>query len=345
MRQARSPGIRRPLGTQRGLSLVELMVAMVLGLLITMAAAAVYLSSRASYNTIDDTTALDEKGRFALDTIVRIVRQAAWSNYAGNSAPPAGAASGPTAQAPGGGMVTTTSLSPTISGLDNCASPGQDGSLNLTCRNTSNPVNKSDVLQVRFFGSGTPANRTVPDNSMIDCSGNGVAEPQAWEDADLARGFARFYLAPDPADPTGLPQLMCDFRPRDAAGNEQTTAAVLNTVPMVSGVEVFQVLYGVDTNSDLIPDRYLSATEVQTLPTRWQTVVAAKISMVLVGDTASAASSQPPTFELFGPLYAGDGVANDARYTPSTQLQRMRRQYAVTVQLRNVATCMTCAPT
>ncbi|MGT2429875.1 PilW family protein [Cupriavidus basilensis] len=166
---------------QSGVSLVELMVAMVLGLLLTLAATAIYMGTRTNYSTIDDTTALDEKGRFALDTIVRIVRQSAWTNYAGNSAPATNPASGPIARGAWRDHADhRRGCSPTISGVDNCASPGQDASLNLSCLpGTTSPVNKSDVLQVRFFGSGTPSDRTVADNSMIDCSGNGVAEPQA----------------------------------------------------------------------------------------------------------------------------------------------------------------------
>lgn len=344
MRNARTylnPGRHR----QLGLSLVELMVAMTLSLLLIMAAAALYLTGRANYNSIDDTTALDEKGRFAVDTVVRIVRQAAWSNYAGNSAAASPGASGPPAPSPGGVMLTTTSLSPTISGLDNCGAPTQDlGSpaQNLACPAQAGAVNKSDVLQVRFFGSGTQQDRTVPDNSMIDCSGNGVAEPQAWEDADLARGMAVFYVS---NDASGMPQLMCGYRPRDAANKEILTAGTAyQAVSLISGVEVFQVLYGVDTNFDQTPDRFLSATEVLALPTTWQNVVAIKMAMVLIGDTASASPQDPPTFRLFGRLFPGS-PGNDTSFTPATLLQRMRRLYTVTVQLRNMATCTTCSPT
>lgn len=323
---------------QRGMSLVELMVALTLGLLLTLAAAAFYLTSRSSYGTIDDTAALDERSRFAVDTVVRIVRQSAWVNYAGNSG---------TGPAPGGAMQVTVSQSPTISGLDNCGAPQQDltnAAQNLACAPQTMAINKSDVLQVRFYGAGTQKDRTIPDNSMIDCSGNGVAEPAAWDNADLARGMALFYVA---NDANGVPQLMCGYRPRDAANREILAAGTpLRTVPLVSGVEVFQVLYGVDLDGDFAPDRYLSATDVLALANRWQNVVALKLAMVLVGDGASASPQDKPTFRLFGTLYAGDTAAgNDATFTPAAQLQRMRRLYTVTVQLRNMATCTSCSPT
>ncbi|MGT2429876.1 PilW family protein [Cupriavidus basilensis] len=63
-------------------------------------------------------------------------------------------------------------------------------------------------------------------------------------------------MAPDPNDPSGNPQLMCGYRARDASNKEISNTAI-TSVPIISGVEVFQVLYGVDTNNDYIPDRYL----------------------------------------------------------------------------------------
>ncbi|MNT02723.1 hypothetical protein D3C72_1372300 [compost metagenome] len=154
--------------------------------------------------------------------------------------------------------------------------------------------------------------------------------------------MAVFYVSNDAG---GMPQLMCGYRPRDAANKEILTAGTAyQAVSLISGVEVFQVLYGMDTNFDQTPDRFLSATEVLALPTTWQNVVAIKIAMVLMGDTASASPQDPPTLRLFGRLFPGS-PGNDTSFTPATQLQRMRRLYTVTVQLRNMATCTTCSPT
>jgi type IV pilus assembly protein PilW len=61
---------------QRGLSLVELMVGMVLGLLLAGAVLQVYLSTKMTFNSQDQKSALEESGRYALEVVSRDVRMA-----------------------------------------------------------------------------------------------------------------------------------------------------------------------------------------------------------------------------------------------------------------------------
>jgi len=58
-----------PIHRQRGVTLVELMVALVLGLLITGGVLQVFAANRASYEFNDGLSRLQENGRFALDTL------------------------------------------------------------------------------------------------------------------------------------------------------------------------------------------------------------------------------------------------------------------------------------
>ena len=61
---------------EHGLSLVELMVGMVLGLLLAGAVLQVYLSTKMTFNTQDQKSVLEESGRYALDVVARDVRMA-----------------------------------------------------------------------------------------------------------------------------------------------------------------------------------------------------------------------------------------------------------------------------
>lgn len=61
---------------ERGLSLVELMVGMVLGLLLAGAVLQVYLSTKMTFNTQDQKSVLEESGRYALEVVARDVRMA-----------------------------------------------------------------------------------------------------------------------------------------------------------------------------------------------------------------------------------------------------------------------------
>jgi type IV pilus assembly protein PilW len=71
---------------QRGLSMVELMVAIVLGLLVTDALVAMFVGVRSAGRLTSGVSALSDSGRFALDTIEQTVRGA--GNIACNSSSP-----------------------------------------------------------------------------------------------------------------------------------------------------------------------------------------------------------------------------------------------------------------
>lgn len=62
----------------RGFSLIELMIAMALSLVILGGAIAIFVSSRATYETTDRLSRIQDNGRFALDSIVRDLRAAGY---------------------------------------------------------------------------------------------------------------------------------------------------------------------------------------------------------------------------------------------------------------------------
>ena len=68
----------RPL--QSGLTLIELLVAMVLGLLIALAASAALLVSRQGFFAVDAASQLRDNARYAQDVIQRLGVQAGYKN-------------------------------------------------------------------------------------------------------------------------------------------------------------------------------------------------------------------------------------------------------------------------
>lgn len=66
----------------RGLSLVELMVALALSVLLLMGVVALFVSSRASYETTERMSRIQENGRFALDQIAADIRAAGFHDCA-----------------------------------------------------------------------------------------------------------------------------------------------------------------------------------------------------------------------------------------------------------------------
>lgn len=70
--------MRKNLTFQRGFSLVELMVAVVLGLLLTIVVSTIFLGGKQTFKTQDDLSRVQENGRFALDLLGRTVRLAGY---------------------------------------------------------------------------------------------------------------------------------------------------------------------------------------------------------------------------------------------------------------------------
>jgi type IV pilus assembly protein PilW len=67
---------------QRGVTLVELMIAMAIGLIIMLGVGTVYSNSKKTYRVQEEFSRLQENGRFALDYIARYVRGAGFSGCA-----------------------------------------------------------------------------------------------------------------------------------------------------------------------------------------------------------------------------------------------------------------------
>ena len=63
---------------QQGLSLVELMIAITLGLVLSAAVIQVFMASRSSYRVQESLSLIQESARFAMDYIGREVRMAGY---------------------------------------------------------------------------------------------------------------------------------------------------------------------------------------------------------------------------------------------------------------------------
>jgi type IV pilus assembly protein PilW len=63
---------------QNGLTLIELMVSMAIGLILAIVASSVYLYSKQSYNAVSETSQIEENGRFALNLIARHIQTAGY---------------------------------------------------------------------------------------------------------------------------------------------------------------------------------------------------------------------------------------------------------------------------
>jgi type IV pilus assembly protein PilW len=306
-----------------GWSIVEFMIAVALGLLVTLLASGLFLAAGSNYRNHSDNVWLSDGGRYALQIMAQAIRQSAGINWDGDAVP----------------FELNAETSAAIDGRDAASiSRGSDG--------ISTPqvavANGSDVLALRFSGSGDGANG---DGSSVNCAGFGVAAPA---DAD-ARGWSIFYVAEDAG---GEAELRCKYR----------SAAGWGADAIVRGVDSFQVLYGLDTDTpaDGVPNTYLNASALRALDaglslvgatpdeverdrhrkTHWKRVCSVKLALLLHGDSNSRVDTVQTRFDLFGPAYAdahGEdvGVRVLEESFPVSQQYRARRVFSMTVALRN----------
>lgn len=70
------PQVRQSAGSQRGFTLVELMIAMTIGLILLLVIGTVFTSSRQVFRVQEDNARIQESGRFAMEILGRSIKQA-----------------------------------------------------------------------------------------------------------------------------------------------------------------------------------------------------------------------------------------------------------------------------
>ena len=306
-----------PFAFQAGVTLVELMIAMVLGMLTVLAVTGLILASHSTLALHSDIAAMQDSAMVALNNIARSVRQAGYVNYDQAEAP----------------YLDPHNMSAAIAGMDasslKATSPGIEAPLK------SNSYG-SDVLAVRYVGSGSGS----PDNSILNCAGFGVPAPDPASPIENARSWSIYYVTDDAR---GIPNLYCKYL--DKKFTAQSIA---------EGVESFQVLYGVDTSSppDGIANLFLNATDINALDntiapadlpkhSHWKKIVAVKIALLIRSAGNSNLNDPSATFHLFGAGYskskgnADPGTTVRAAEIPASLRLRVRKIYGTLVQLRN----------
>lgn len=314
----------RRLRRQAGLTLVELMVALVIGLIITAAAVAALIAARNGFGSVDSTTALRENARFAAELMHRLIVQGGFEDVAGGQisfAPPQGKA--PAVQGYDDSLVAAAGSALPDGLASGTRSTGCGSVTDTSCKNGS------DVLVIQFTGTSRAG---AADGSMINCAG--VPEPENL----VRRATSIFHVVRSAA---GEPTLACTYQAVDDSWV---------TEPLVTGVEALQVLYGVDNvvpatapvgATDSVPERYLRAEQLVVVgdaaatADNWRRVRSLRIGLLFRGPTGSAidGAAVATTHNVLG-----DGLSVSADTLSRLAVPadgRLRQQMVFTVHLRN----------
>lgn len=317
---------------QAGLTLVELLVALVISTVVIIAAFSALMVSRQGFTATDSASQLRDNARFLTDHIQRIGVQAGYLDYKFATAPPS---------------IEPVLPEPNVKGFNNALASTTAPSTEYTSRGTSS-VDGSDVLVLRYQASETYPGSNVADNAMVNCLGNPASNlPQNQND----RVANIFHVVVSTTDQE--PSLMC---------TTMTDGGIIETRSLIRGVETFQVLYGVDgvtpntalpvtlTTTANIPTRYLRADQM-VVPGKdnetnrnWGRVRSLLVGMVIRGPAGSVPENVSQTYYPFGsapskPAGAkGSSMMSAADVGTSFQSpkdNRLRQEVTFVVHLRN----------
>src|SRR6218665_11427 len=328
---------------QHGMTLIELMVAMALGLLIVLAAAASLLFAREGFTAVDAASQLRDNGRFLQNLVLRLGAQTGYKNLRFATETKR------LGDAPGNALAP-----PDIFGVNNAKRGTQSEWDSGTERQSGELGYFTHILVLHDQTSSATADSATSDKTMIDCAGVAATNVPT-EPGDKLVSI--LYVKEDSAG--AEPALMC--------ARSETGAAPYDAQPIISGVENFQVLYGVDGigpantavpgTTDRVVDRYLRADQLTVSGSQpasinkaatyanWRRVRSIRIGVVLRGPPGSAKpDGGNQTFYPLGitkdSASGTEGAAfsssNDpgSIYTPPFD-GRLRQTLTFTVHLRN----------
>ena len=307
----------------RGLSLIELMIALTIGLIITLAVGQVYIGSRTTYRTQDALSRLQENARYAMDTISHDLRMAGQIGCSVDSSKSAnvlnnagygdlfgaikGAKKGGTAIAP---FTATTANSDVIrifradetteALISNSATP----TLNFAAApsfNTGDILVATDCSTAAVFQASnvtgtavkhqvaamTPGNCTDkigPATAPLTCPGPGTTSDTFPPGTKVMRVIGNLYYVAN------------NSATQPALYRQKLVAGVLTSDELVEGVEDMQITYGLDTDPPLTPG-YGSVDTFVSDPTTiadWGQVKSVQISLLMrtAEDNVSGANQQ-----------------------------------------------------
>jgi type IV pilus assembly protein PilW len=247
-----------------GLTLIEMMVTMLIGMFMMIGVISIFAQSRTTYRTNDTVQRMQENLRYALAIMqpdIRMARNWGMNNDDGSAPPPGPITTQPGVTATcagGGGNITAWAIDPTR-GIEAATGAFPAG---MTCAAFGALQAGSDVLVVRHASGAT----TAPTANVIQIVSNRVGG-SIFNDGAPPLAVA---CPPPPALAT-----VCVYDWQTHLYYVSSTSSLGANVPslrrkslvngvfqdqeLVPGVEDFQVQLGLDTTGDNTVDRYVDA--------------------------------------------------------------------------------------
>ena len=337
----------------KGLSLIELMIAMVIGLLLLTGTASMFISNKRIYKEQDEMGRIQENARFAMQMLIEDIRMAGYAGCSEDIDEITNHLNDLSAN-------PSLQFSNAVEGV-NEADSGTPANSQWQPSNSeegvSAMVDGTDAISIRYVDpSGIRLSEAMPKVSAelkVTTTGDlAIGDIVALSDCDAADIFqltqvqvSSSHLQHNAGKGGGLPspgnltkplskkygegaEIVRFISRRYYIGTGTNGSPSLfrmenggTAVELIEGVENMEILYGEDTlNNDTIPDTYVHAGSVSN----WDNVVSVRVSLLFrtIDDNASNA----PNTSTYSML--------DTTFDP-TDDRRRRRVVTNTVQIRN----------
>lgn len=300
---------------QRGVTLVELMIAVAIGLLVVLVVTSAYMSGIGTQRAQTDMTRLEESARFGFDLLSRAIRRSGFRDV--TSAYPV-AYVGTRAQE----FCGTDPTGSAIRASNDADTVDLGGGVSANVYQNPADLNYSDTITVRYYGQDNPAH-TGADGVVLDCLGNAVRRGGGKPDGTPVQDT--IYVAADPAN-NNEPTLFCSTDNPAGPGN----------LALIPGVETMQLLYAEDTDGDTVANRYVPANKLTAI----DDVRGILVSFVVRTPQATGSDRSAKTLRHFGNDYDAVTAQDTAGGTFTGAADgRVRLQFSNFISLRNYPVC------
>lgn len=309
---------------QGGFTLVEMMVAMLLGIMILLAVSEVFVNNNRTRIEIENTTRQIENGRYAMQLLESELANAGFWGEASTvdfpAALPPACASSP--------AEVENSLGLPVYGGDNLSSGSDCRGADVKAGNDYLAVRRSSTCAVGPGCGSFLADAYHLRVSACESSNPGVITIAKTE-ANLAIVTDRSCANPAPTY-RYLNRLYYVRSDDVLVRSELVAGGGYEIVPLVDGIERLHFAYGLDDNGDGGVDRFLDAARVDSgvAGASWEDVVAIRIWLLARNIDRTAGYTDSRTYVL-------GGKEPPDEYTPDDGFKR--QLYTSTVRLNNVA--------
>jgi len=316
------------LSRPNGFTLVELLVAMLLGIVLSFGIVNVFIQSKADYSQDEELARMQENARYALRLLSRELTLAGLTGYYSGIA---SSVTGTPTITNDCGTNWAVNISEAIAYTNNATASPHSGCISddddikdntdvLVVRRTADDYSLDDGDEntgVTIDASGSDIKRVYmkksgKDYSFIQGSSVTSGDTTSGSGVDLWEYYASvFFVRPYSDSGDGIPTLCI---------SSLTSTAQMKTNCYIEGVENFQLEFGIDSDGDGVADQYkATATSAEV-----DSAVAVRVHLLMRSINTVPQYSNTKTYDL------GNAVSN---YTPSDKYYR--RVYSTTVILRN----------